>query len=77
MFLKVTLMKQYICKKNFITNRYCITCKISYIDAIIGHLIYVIMCFLSVCQMLLKHTLNLALVGGSCIIIATKDFLNY
>ena len=44
--------------------------------SMIGDLLYVIMCFLSVHQMLLAHTLNLALVGGSYLTIGTKYFLN-
>ena len=46
-----------------------------YIDYMIGHVIDV-MSFLSVYQRLSKHTLNLALVGDCCIIIASKRVLN-
>ena len=40
--------------------------------SMIGDLLYVIMCFLSVHQMLRAHTLNLALVVDSYLTIATK-----
>ena len=42
----------------------------------IGHVTDIIIYFLSAYQRLPKHTISLALVGGSCLIIGSKPVLN-
>ena len=73
---KVLSLERKLYYNLVISNRYWMTCKICYNDTMIGHLIYVRTCFLRIQQMLLEDIRNLALEGGSYLIITNDYFFN-